>query len=491
MASKAEIDKICWQCSEFCIYFAEILNDIDELCEEKDKGQVTKEDIVKKIQNKADWYANDRSSKLEEILEYACDLTYVLKDDEYYKVNNHVDSITCSSCGEEIYPFISKDFKVGKNYLDQSTFEVLANDFAHFKKQVLGEFSRLSGGKDCSEKLLELEEKNKELERDIISKEKLINFLLDNYTNNADNMGDEKCKQTNFDFQSHNSKDDFSHIINSEFVTSHRKSKNAKNAKSVTSKDIPLQNRFNGLFNNESDCKDDDSNEEIEFNDWNSTSPIRKNLSGNRKPFNVINKFPDNDVLYIPQRSKKHVPGASNYANITKHGRKVCIIGDSIIQRIKVRDINDNLNNATAFKKVFPGGTAEEIEYYTNKILEKQDIDKVILNIGSNNVHSKHLSINTEIEIVNTILKTVAVCHRNGVNDVYVSGITSRRDHQEKIDKINGYLRNGTKGMSYIFIDNGNIKSDKHLWDGLHLNKDGFKILERNFLGALNSDFSH
>ena len=274
-------------------------------------------------------------------------------------------------------------------------------------------------------------------------------------------------------------------------LLSRRKSKNVKNAKSVISRDIRLQNRFNGLFNIESNYKDVDANEDTECDDFHSPPPIRKSLTVNRRPFNVINKSPDNDMLYIPQKSKKHVPGASNYANITKDGRKVCIIGDSIIQRIKVKDINENLNNATAFKKVFPGGTAEEIEYYANKILEKQDIDKVILNIGSNNVHSKHTSINTEIEIVNTILKTVAVCHRNGVNDVYVSGITCRRDHQEKIDKINGHLRSGTKGMSYIFIDNENIKSDKHLWDGLHLNKDGLKILERNFLGALNSDFSH
>ena len=90
------------------------------------------------------------------------------------------------------------------------------------------------------------------------------------------------------------------------------------------------------------------------------------------------------------------------------------------------------------------------------------------------------------------ILKTVAVCHRNGVNEVFVSGITCRRGNQEKIDKINGFLRNGTRGMNYIFIDNVNIKADKHLWDDLHLNTDGLKVLENNFLGALNSDiFMH
>lgn len=252
---------------------------------------------------------------------------------------------------------------------------------------------------------------------------------------------------------------------------------------------IPLSNKYSSLYNIEKDYNDVESNGDTQLHDSYSPAPIKENPRNNRKP--LVNKLALNDNLHIPSKSKR-VPGASNYANIAKDGRKICIIGDSIIQRIKIKDINDNLNNATAFKKVFPGGTAEEIEFYANKILEKQDIDRVVLNIGSNNVQSKHTSINTEIDIVNTILKTVAVCHRNGVNEVFVSGITCRRGNQEKIDKINGYLRNGTRGMNYIFIDNANIKADKHLWDDLHLNTDGLKVLENNFLGALNSDiFMH
>lgn len=123
------------------------------------------------------------------------------------------------------------------------------------------------------------------------------------------------------------------------------------------------------------------------------------------------------------------------------------------------------------------------------KVLElNQDIDSVILNMGSNNISCQHAKIKSEIEVANTILKTVDLCHRNGVNNVYVSGITCRPEFQERIDKVNEYLKNGTKGMSYTFIDNNNIKSSKHLFDEVHLNNDGLTILKNNFLAALHSN---
>ena len=118
------------------------------------------------------------------------------------------------------------------------------------------------------------------------------------------------------------------------------------------------------------------------------------------------------------------MPASVNYAGSTREGKKICVIGDSIIQRIKIKDINKQLKNPTAFKKVYPGGTVEEIEWNAQKVLEKKDIDSVILNMGSNNVSSKHTLVTAEIDIVNKILKTVDLCYRNGVNNVFVSGIT-------------------------------------------------------------------
>ena len=73
--------------------------------------------------------------------------------------------------------------------------------------------------------------------------------------------------------------------------------------------------------------------------------------------------------------------------------------------------------------------------------------------MGSNNVSSKHTLVTPEIDIVNKILKTVDLCYRDGANNVFVSGITCCPEFQEKVDKINEYLKNGTRGMRYTFID--------------------------------------
>ena len=56
-----------------------------------------------------------------------------------------------------------------------------------------------------------------------------------------------------------------------------------------------------------------------------------------------------------------------------------------------------------------------------------------------------------------------------------------------KINAINGLLRNATREMNFIFIDNSNIKNHSHLWDNVHLNNEGLNILRNNFVGALRA----
>ena len=57
--------------------------------------------------------------------------------------------------------------------------------------------------------------------------------------------------------------------------------------------------------------------------------------------------------------------------------------------------------------------------------------------MGSNNVSSKHTLVTAEIVIVDKILKTVNLCYRNGVNNVFVSGITCCPEFQEKTKSTN------------------------------------------------------
>ena len=167
---------------------------------------------------------------------------------------------------------------------------------------------------------------------------------------------------------------DFRHI-NIKNITTCKKAKHSTHSK-VLQREIPVCNRFESLYKADSDCNKDVDDEESEWN----FSEVTKNkkYTCNKNIYsrsNVIYKYPDNDQLYVPHRSAKHVLGANSYGGTIKERRKVCIIGDGIIQRIRISDVNNELNNGNAFKKVDPGGTVEEIEQYTNKILEKKDIE--------------------------------------------------------------------------------------------------------------------
>ena len=182
----------------------------------------------------------------------------------------------------------------------------------------------------------------------------------------------------------------------------------------------------------------------------------------------------------------KRLPGANSYAGTIREGKKVCIVGDSMIQRIKTFEMNRNLKNSSVYKKCYIGGLVEDIEWYMRKVLMEKDVDSVIIHMGTNNLSDRGTNIKSEMDIVNWILKAVNLCEKHEVNNIYVSGITCRPGFQRQIDTINQYLKSATKGMNFTFIDNGNISSDL-LWDHVHLNDDGMTILKNNMLGALNT----
>ena len=151
-----------------------------------------------------------------------------------------------------------------------------------------------------------------------------------------------------------------------------------------------------------------------------------------------------------------------------------------------MKEFNYYVENANVYKKVFPGAT-EEIEHYTVKILESKNIDAVILNVGINNIKSKHSTVKTETDITTKIIKIVSMCREAGVNDVFVSGITCIPLNEKKVRDINELLKLNARQLQYILIDNQNIVKEKHLWkDKMHLNRDGLNISANNFIESLN-----
>ena len=111
------------------------------------------------------------------------------------------------------------------------------------------------------------------------------------------------------------------------------------------------------------------------------------------------------------------MPGSSSYAAMTKDGKKVCIISDSIAQRINLKEFNNQLVDAKAFKQIFPGASVDKLKHYIIPTLEEGNIDAIVINIGSNSAANKHVK-KTDIEITAGIMDIVELCHKAEINEI-------------------------------------------------------------------------
>ena len=369
-------------------------------------------------------------------------------------------------------------FKVGASYVDKTTFDSLAREVAELKKLVL------KGGRGENSDYLEaLKEENKELKRELSSKERQIDLLIDKIINLN---YDKNIQPENVTQQIPNSQDD-------RFITTRntatKKVKFDDNIQSTehisnfTANDIPLRNSFTPLQNSDtSDELDDDNDDDDEI-----ITPAVFNAPSTKKRKPIIyNAHHENDKLYIPSRPKNNLSQSREQEKNVK--KQICIIGDSMIQRVKFFDINRREKDVVMYKECTLGATVEMVEWSLHRVLQNKDVDTVIINVGTNNLTSRKAKARSEIDITNAILKAVVLCKKNEVKNVYVSSITERPGYTQRINTINTYLKNATRGIDFCFIDNSNIKKE-HLYDNLHLNDTGINILKNNFLGALGISY--
>ena len=151
---------------------------------------------------------------------------------------------------------------------------------------------------------------------------------------------------------------------------------------------------------------------------------------------------------------------------------------------VKTNILNRALENKHSYKKVFPGATAADLNYYCVRTLEKDRPDISIIHGGTNRIGK-----DDAFEIAEEIVETVRTCKSYGCNKVFVSGIINRPDHSEEVVKLNKILYNWQFLHNFTFIFNENIHSDCLAWDKHHLNVKGSLRLTSNFRRALNKPY--
>lgn len=316
------------------------------------------------------------------------------------------------------------------------------------------------------------------LRNECLSKGKVIELLSEEYVS---------------PFSHHSKKSESKSLRNSEhlennnnggWITVGDENKFSKNNKSPATPILEVRNKFSSLTINNAREEIKEGGDDIYLADQNMD---KSNVILNKKrPAIIVNNYPEtNHVRKVPPI----IPGNSNYSEILKNGRRVLVMGDSLIKRVKYKEFNRVLQFGKAEIKSFPGAIINELHHYILPHLQNISPDIAIIHAGTNNLSRYNTLKQTNDEIVEELINIGMTCRKFGVNHIFFSGLCHRSSSflNTKINAINSLLSNRCNDLNFNFIDNQSIHVDSHLWkDGVHLNDQGIEVLANNFLKHIN-----
>ena len=188
---------------------------------------------------------------------------------------------------------------------------------------------------------------------------------------------------------------------------------------------------------------------------------------------------------YLRNYNPPTVSRYSSYATFSKFGKKVFIVGDSHVKRIKRLDFDKELRSGKVFFRSFSGANGKQLNHYIIPTLVDDKPDVVLLHVGTNDI----LSNANDTELANNIINIGLNCKNHGVSKVFISSILVKKNPKLNpvIRRVKDKLRELCEINGFIFINNDIITTD-HLWrDGIHLQNIGTNIFSRNFYQVLNN----
>ena len=165
------------------------------------------------------------------------------------------------------------------------------------------------------------------------------------------------------------------------------------------------------------------------------------------------------------------MPGRRKYSEATKFGKKICVIGDSQLKRIKKNIFQKSVNGGETYFNAFRGATSKRLNHSILPTLHQDPPDVVLLHIGSSDINNQAENrINTE-KLTGDIINIGKSCIDLGVKEVVISSILPKKNIAltRFIRQVNDNLREQCVLNGFAFISNDKI-SRTHLWkDGIHL----------------------
>ena len=254
------------------------------------------------------------------------------------------------------------------------------------------------------------------------------------------------------------------------FITVKETHKNKKiNLNNQQDSRIPLRNSFEILPIEECQDKPELNDEEKSMSPSFDHAPGKKRQ---KKQSTKHNKQPEANITNnqyeesLVQRKARIVPGRRTYVEATKFGKKICVVGDSHLNRIKRNIFQKSVNGGKTYFNVFRGATSKRLNHYFQPTLHEDQPDVVLLHIGSNDINNQTKDrINTE-KLTGNIINIGKSCIDLGVKEVVISSILHKKKFAltHLIRPVNDSLREQCVLNGFGFISKDNI-SKTHLWN--------------------------
>ena len=223
----------------------------------------------------------------------------------------------------------------------------------------------------------------------------------------------------------------------------------------------------------------------------------KSNIEARRKSGLYFDKKPENNIIHSYRT--RTVPGNGTYSQITRNGKRIMVVGDSMLKWVGGKKLSQEINNGVAFVKSFSGATAKDLKlYHVQPLLEKGGVDVAVIHAGVNSIpKQKHWVNGDEIEreelpeqIAEGIIDLAHECRNKGINDIFINSIVYGSRYSEKIKKTNDIIKRKCIENGYIFISNDFI-GDNFIGDGLHFNALGTVAYRNNLASYINHHYEN
>lgn len=164
--------------------------------------------------------------------------------------------------------------------------------------------------------------------------------------------------------------------------------------------------------------------------------------------------------------------------------KDITLIGNSLFDNWKI----EKLNNSSIVNLGIAGiSTKQYQEYILNENKIKHIANKTVIMNGTNDIVDKSLNFEEILNNINKLIESLWKINKDAkIYFIEIPSIAFRMDrNKEEIFRLNEYLKNNLdKTIKYIEInkymidDFGNLKLE-YTYDGLHFNKEGYKILKK------------